>query len=347
MCILCCLCSLSVSALKVAGLYEAEMSVSSQSSDSRLAAIRVCLGMVLVKLSGVRQVSGETALAPLLDQAEQFVQEYRYRELEPKTPVLTGPVSAPGWRLSVKFNEDNLNSALRTLGIPVWDKERPSILAWLVLERSNRRVFAESGNDPELLALVTRVARRRGVSILFPLHDLYDQAQIQPGDVWLGFHEQVLAASARYKPDVVLTASVNSPAPGIWEGRWRSYGSGGIEYEWTTETDLLDAALEEGVDGFVDTLAYELVRHGSDTLVEEIEITVGAVDSVEHYARLLGYLESLSSVSSIDVKEVRSGEVDLALSVHGGEQAMVRTIDLGRTLEPVDGAGGHYYLLQP
>ena len=347
LCIICCLCPLSVAAIKVSGLYEAEIIVNSQSSDNRLAAIRACLGMVLVKLTGVRQTSGATALAPLLGQAEKFVQEYRYRELEPALPASSGPAPAPGWSLAVKFNEDNLNSSLRDLGLPVWDKERPSILVWLALERSNRRVFAESGNAPELLAIVEEAARRRGVSILFPLHDLDDQAQIQPGDLWLGFHEHILAASARYQPDVVLVAVVNSPVPGVWEGRWRSYGNSGLDYEWTTESDLPDGALEEGIDDFVDTLASKFVRSGNDTLVGEVEITVGAVASVEHYARLLGYLESLSSVSSIHVKEVRTGEVTLALSAHGGEQAVVRTISLGRTLEPVESVDGHYYLLNP
>ena len=334
-------------AIKVSGLYEAETIVSSQSSDSRLAAIRACLAMVLVKLTGVRQVSGETELEPILDQAENFVRQYSYRELEMEMPASLGPATARGWRLAVKFDEDNLNSSLRALGIPVWGRERPSILVWLALERSNRRVFAEPGNDPELLAIVKKVAQRRGVSILFPLHDLDDQAQIQPGDVWLDFQEQILTASARYNADVVLTASISSPIPGIWEGRWRRYGGNGAEYEWATETDLLEVALEEGFDGFVDTLAYEFARSGSYTLVGDIEITVGAVNSIAQYARLLNYLESLSSVSSIHVKEVRTGEVLLALSAHGGEQAVVRTINLGRTLEPVESSNGHYFLLNP
>ena len=346
-CCLSCLFPLSAAAINISGLYEAETIVGSQSDESRQAAIRACLNMVLVKLTGMRQVSGDTALEPILDQAEKFVRQYRYRELELEMPAAPGPAPAPGWRLAVKFDEDNLNSSLRGLAIPVWGRERPSILVWLALERSNRREFAEPGHDPELLAIVNEAARRRGVSVLFPLYDLDDRSQIQPGDVWLDFREQIMAASSRYKADVVLTASVRSPAPGIWESRWRSYGSGGLEYEWRTETDLLEVGLEEGFDGFVDTLAYDFVRSGNYTLVGDIEITVGAVNSVEQYARLLDYLESLISVSSIHVKEVRTGEVLLALSAHGGEQAVVQTINLGRTLEPVKSPDGHYYLLNP
>ncbi len=336
-----CLSPLSALAIKVSGLYEAETIVSSQSNDSRLAALRVCLGAALVKLTGVRQVSGEAALEPILEQAEKFVQQYHYQELS------TAQAGAPKWRMVVKFDEENLNNSLRALGIPVWDKERPSILFWIALEQSNRRLFAHDLNASELLETVTEAAQRRGVSVLFPLHDLDDQTHIQPGDVWLGFQEQIIAASARYRADVVLTASISSPAPGIWESRWRSYGGDSAGHEWRTEADRLDFALEEGFDVFVDTLAYEFVRSGSHTLVGEIEITVSAVNTVEQYARLLDYLESLSSVSSINVKEVRSGEVALALSAHGGEQVVLRTIKLGKTLEPIEGSAGHHYLLNP
>ena len=346
-CFLACLCAPPVHAIKVPGLYEAETIVSSQSSEGRPAAIRACLGMVLVKLTGARDVSAETALEPILEQAERFVRQYRYQELRAELPALSGPDPAPKWRLAVKFDEENLNGSLRAAGIPVWDKERPSILVWLALERSNHRLFAEFGTEPELLALVREVAQRRGVSILFPLYDLHDQVNIRPGDVWLGFQEQVMAASARYRADVVLTASVSSPVPGIWEGRWRSYGKDGLKYEWTTETDLLELALEEGFNGFVDALAYQFARSGSYTQLGDIEITVGAIDSVAQYARLLNYLDSLSSVSRIHVKEVRAGEVTLALAAHGGEQAVVQTINLGRILEPVESPDGHYYLLNP
>lgn len=348
--ILCCLlslCVLPVHAIKVPGLYEAETIVSSQSNEGRPAAIRTCLGRVLVKLTGTRDVSMEPALEPILNEAESFVQQYRYQEIQAEIPALSGSDPAPRWRLAVKFDEENLNNSLRDSGIPVWDKERPSILVWLALERSNRRLFAEAGGAPELLAIVQEVAQRRGVSILFPLYDLDDQVKIQPGDVWLGFQEQIMAASARYRADAVLTARVSAPVSGIWEGRWRSYGKDGLKYEWTTETDLLELALEEGFNGFVDALAYEFVRSGSYTQLGDIEITVGAVDSVTQYARLLNYLDSLSSVSRIHVKEVRAGEVTLALVAHGGEQAVVQTINLGRVLEPVESPDGHYYLLNP
>ena len=346
-CCLWCLYPLLVQAIKVPGLYEAEVIVANQSSEGRAAAIRTCLSSVLVKLTGERNVAGKAALQPFLDRADEFVQQYRYREFQTETTAMPDSSSVTKWRLAVKFDEENLNKSLRASGIPVWDNERPSILIWLALEQANRRLFAEAESAPELLAQVHELAQRRGVSVLFPLQDLDDRTQIQPGDVWLGFQESIMAASARYYADIILTASVYSPAPGIWEGSWKSYRSDGLNHEWETETDLLETALEEGFDGFVDMLATEFVRGSSYTLLGDMEITVGDINSVEQYARLINYLGSLSTISQIHVREVRSGEVKLALTAHGGEQAIVQTISLGRTLELVENFDGHYYRLIP
>lgn len=347
LCCLVCLCLQPVHAIRVPGLYAAEVIVVNQSPENRTAAIRACLSRVLVKLTGERDVSRIAELQPILEGAGQFVQQYRYREIRAESVVTSGQDLPVQWRLAVKFDEENLNKSLRESGIPVWGWERPSILIWLALEQSNQRAFVEAEQVPELFEIMYRLADRRGVSILFPLQDLDDARRLQPGDVWLGFREQIMAASGRYNTDVILTASVGSPAPGIWEGRWTSFGADGLVHEWATETDLLEAALEEGFNSFVDILAAEFARTGSNTLLGDIEITVSDVNSVEQYARLVNYLDSLSSISEVHVKEVGTGEVTLALTAHGGEQAVVRTIGLGRTLQPVEGPEGHYYRLVP
>jgi len=346
--IFCCLCTLlpgAAHAAKVPGLYQAQTMVASQSNEERMTAVRTCLGLVLVKLTGVREVARETALQPFLQQAEKFVQQYRYHEAA--TAVTARPEGLPGpnWRLTVKFDEQNLNRALRAAGIPVWDRERPSVLVWIALAQAGHKSFAEAGETPELLRIIQELAQRRGVPVLLPLLDLVDHRQIRPSDVWLDFREPILAASARYNADVILTASVSAAAPGIWEGRWRSYGEDRPEHEWTTQTDLPEVALDEGFNGFVDTLAGEFLRSPGYIPVGDIEITVGAIDTVAHYARLLAYLESLNSVSHIHVKAVRSGEVTLALTAHGGAQTIIQTLSLGRTLEPVADIDGHYYRL--
>jgi len=218
---LCCLlfCCPQIShAVKVAGLYRAETIVVDQSAEKRKAAVRACLGMVLVKLTGEKHAARKTALLPILHRAEKFVQQYRYKEAQIE-PVDENARDETALRLAVGFDEATLNRSLRELGVAIWPKERSSVLIWLVVERDNRRTFAGLEQTPELLQVLYKRAEQRGVPILFPLLDLEDHARIQPRDVWGDFKEPIMEASARYHADVILTASVSSPIDGIWEGR--------------------------------------------------------------------------------------------------------------------------------
>ena len=340
--LLCC-CPGGVGAVAVAGLYEAEVAVADRSAVSREAAVRDSLSMALVKLTGRRSVSGDPRFAPVLEQAGRFVRQYRYRQTQ-------AGASSPGavsWSLAVRFDEGALNQALRDLGIPVWGRERPSLLVWLVVERDGRRFFADAEEPPGLLSALQQQAARRGVSALFPLLDIEDAARLRPTDVWGGFKDAILAASARYRADIALTASLTSSASGVWEGDWRSYRQGKPERRWRTETDLPALALEEGVDRVIDELATEFVTIDLAGGLQDVEITLGGVDTVTQYTRVLRYLESLSPVSGVQVREVRAGQLRLTLSAHGGAPAIMRVIDLGGVLEPVEDAGDAYYRLLP
>lgn len=344
----CCFClsPLPVNAVNVPGLYEAETLVTDQSTESRKAATRACLRVVLVKLTGERNAPRKIVLAPLLNQAEKFVQQYRYKEVQTGT---SRPDATPGTelRLVVRFDEETLNKSLRESGIPVWGRERPSILVWVVIERDNRRFFAGSDETPGLPGLLYQRAEQRGISIILPLMDLEDNAQIQPSDVWGNFKEPVLAASARYNPDVVLTARITSPMEGSWEGRWTAYRDDKAYNEWATEADLLEVAVEEGIDGVTDRLAAEFNRASVYTRLGDVELVVGDVNSVAQYAQVINYLKSLTSISQIHVTEVWTGKMKLTLTVHGGELAVVQAISLGSILEPVENIDGNYYRLVP
>ncbi len=317
-----------------------------QSAENRAAAIRASLRMVLVKLTGERQAARNTALLPLLNRAEKLVQQYRYKE------VRSGPVDEPATgetalHLAVTFDEETLNKSLRELGVAIWPKERSSVLVWLVVEKDRQRTFASPDETPDLLDALYKRARQRGVPILFPLLDLEDHGRIKPHDVWGDFKETIMAASARYRADIILTASMSSPTAGIWEGRWTAYRNNAAYREWVTETDLLAFAMDEGIDNMADILAAEYAQASIDTELREVEITVTDIHSVEQYARVMGYLHSLSSISEIQVREVETGEVTLALMAHGGEVAVMQALSLGRVLEPLQGGGDHDYRLLP
>lgn len=346
--IFCCLCGLYpafTGAVRVPGLYEAETVVANQSAAARRGALRACLRLALVKLTGEREVRGNALLTPLLNRPERFVREYRYKEVR-MPPALDSP-PATELRLVVRFDEDSLNKSLRDSGVPVWGRERPSMLIWLVIEQGQGRLFASSEETPEALALLRERAQERGIFVMLPLLDLEDSAVLQPRDIWGGFGGPVLAASARYEADVVLTGRVEPLAEEIWNGKWTMYQRGAVRAEWRSETGLFDKALKQGIDGAIDRLAAEFAQAKVYTRLGEVQLVVNNVHSIGQYARVIDYLGSLSAISEVRVTEVREGEMTLALSVHGGERAVSQALSLGSVMELDQDAGGNHYRLTP
>lgn len=316
----------------VSDLYEVEVPIKDVLPESRRPAIRTALGMVLIKLTGDRSAPGNPALLPLLQRAENYRQEFKLNVEE--------------LLLWVRFDEEKLDNDIRNLGIPVWGKERPLTLIWLVVNAETGRQILGMDGQPEYIAIIDKRARHRGIDIIYPLLDLEDSAKLRPSDIWGGFRQPVLEASNRYPIDAILTGSIDSPVPGIWQGQWIAYVDGESKI-WETEGDLPDIVIDDGIDGMSDFLAAKFVR--SDVLEKSsVRITVADIYNADQYAETLKYLESLSPVTpQVQVSNVIEGEVTFILEAHGGCLAVSRAIVLGRRLEPIDTNECSKYRLLP
>ena len=318
-------------AVTVTDLYEAEVPIENAQPESRGPAIRTALGMVLIKLTGDRNAPGDPALLPVLKKAESYMLEFK--------------LNGDGLRLWVRFDEETLTKDLRGLGIAVWGKERPSTLLWLVINsESGRRILGRDG-DPEILSVIDGRSRMRGIDLTYPLLDLEDDARLRPVDIQAGFLQPILAASSRYPVDAILSGSVGSAGPDIWEGNWIGIINGESK-AWQTEGVLPDMVIEEGIDDMADFLASKFI-HNAVLEQSNVMSTVTGVNTVDQYAGVLKYLESLSSVNSVEVSNVAAGEITFMLQAHGGCLALSQAITLGRRLEPVDGNDCSRYRLLP
>ncbi len=332
---------ISAYAIKVQGLYEAEVPVSDQRPESTRPALKTALQIVLVKVTGDRFAPGRPALATILQRPDNYVQQYRYKTVE-RAADAAGEEAETALRLWVRFDRAALNSRLRLLGVPVWGEERPSTLIWLAVQDETGRHLVNPEEHADLLNVVEQRARRRGIALLFPLVDLDDSALLRASDIWGGFQGPVLEASRRYQADAILTGSISSTSSGIWEGRWLAYLQGQTA-TWFGESDLRDAVLDEGIDGLADRLAAQFARASAG--LNTIRISVASIFSAGQYAQTLKYLESLSAVAEVQVTAVVPGKVTFMLTAHGGEAALTQAIALGSTLEAVMQEEGAYRLL--
>ena len=341
--VFCCL-PLVVFAASVPGLYEAQVPVLNQEQGYRDAAVKSAMRIVLVKLTGDRNAASRTALSPLILDAEKYLLQYRYIETPPAQTESGDNVDT--LQLWVRFDETALNAALRDLGIPVWGKERPSILVWLAVEDATGRHLVSLEEKPDYVDVLERKAKSRGIILVFPLLDLEDTSKLRASDVWGGFQRPILDASRRYHADTVLVGRVESPVPDIWEGQWTAY-TGDTINSWSAEGDLPDAVLDEGIDGVVDMLASVFTESLTPAETAGVELEIDNVTTVAEYARVLKYLNALSSVTDVQVEKAAAGRMVFSLTAHGGEVAVKQAIALGRTLEPMDSGGKNIYRLLP
>ena len=320
-------------------LFEAEVPVSSQQPAERATAMQQALGDVLVRVTGQRELLQQASVRSLVGSVDSYVQQYRYFTVPGRTP--------PQLMLRVRFDGEAVRQALRQQGIAFWgDAERPDTLVWLAVEDRGRRSIVAARDGSEAWQQLELVSRQRGIPLLFPLMDLEDQSRVRFSDLWGGFFDDALAASARYNPQAILIGRLNRSRSGSWVARWNLQVAG-TPTAWTNSDIRLAGVLGAGIDNVADNLASRLAVRDTGGQADVVSIRVDDIRTLAAYARVNDYLESLTTVRNLQVQEVSPTSVQYALQLNGSLQGLTQTIAIGSVLEPdPTGTPGMYRLRQ-
>ena len=156
-----------VLAIDVANLYQSYIPVATQNDKERQQVAPDVLRQVLLKIVGDRAALDVVELSPILSQADKFVQQYQYRQVNKISDDITEPEHL---EVLLSFNEIGLNKALADLGLPLWGKSRPEVLVWLAVDDGKKRAILSADDTDELLVQsLKQVADLRGLPILMPL----------------------------------------------------------------------------------------------------------------------------------------------------------------------------------
>ena len=321
-------------------MHEVQVPVADRSAAARAEALQQAMQQLLVRVTGERDAARLVGIEPLLAQPEQYVQQFRYLtvEAEPTTPA------GEALELNVHFDGTAVERVLRDNGLPVWGRERPPLLLWLAVGGDQRRLIAADSGHP-LHAAARRVARERGLPLLFPLLDLEDQTGVGFADVWGGFDETVLAATQRYTPRLVLLGRLQ-PGAGGWRGSWTLH-LGRDRLTWDSRGDSAAAALAGGLYQAADRLALRLAVRALGEADQVERIRIRDVRSLDDYARALDYVAGLTPVRDVEVLAVEDSNLDLLLALDGNRQTLERLLNIGRVLEPDPAAPEPAYRLLP
>jgi len=300
---------------RVDGLYEAEGAFEEDRADGFVDALR----QVLVRITGRRDIASREEARAVLENAQGFAQQFRQ--------------PAPG-SLWVAFDGAALERELGQRGLPVWGPDRPATLLWVAVDAGGGRRFvlssgAESRAETRLRDTLRAAAARRGIPVMFPLMDAEDRSRASFAEVWGGFEDSILAASARYGADAVLVGRMSAGDPAFV--RWTLLDENGSQ-RWS-------GGLEESIDRVADQFAarFAVLSSGGDATVN---LAVAGIASVDDYARVLRFLERLTAVDSCVVERVEGDEVLFRLTLRGDSAALQEAIGLGRLLDRVPATPG-------
>lgn len=358
-----CLCwavaGVTADAAVVQWLYTAEVPVRSQSAGERARAASGALAELLTRLTGLSPLPVDPMLTAALSAPDRFYARYEYGRGERSAG--TNADATPQLRLVFHFDPSSVLRLLREAGLPVWAADRPSVLAWIVLEQGGeRRLIAET--DPVGGAVadgLRRRARARGLELAVPLMDLRDSA-LSPAAAWGLFWEDINAASARYAPDLVLVGRIRQQDGSGWRSVWdlRAQGAaaplrlydlpvaGPRTQRILAGETLFDAFRRSGptpaalaaaaVDTVASTLAQRFAVHGQ---LGAIDAVVRNAQTPGRYAALMAYLQSREYIERVDVVAVRPDAIGLRLHSRSSPAQLGELLGMGSALAPtVDAA---------
>jgi hypothetical protein len=207
--------------------------------------------------------------------------------------------------LKVGFDATAMEQLLQQAGLPLWPAERPATLVLLFTPSvaGGARAVSAAEQTPERLE-VERAARSRGLPLSWPA-------------------ESVDAAGARVRlsgPGPVLVGS--------------STGSG---YEWSFahagQSVAARGGASAGTDLAADTLAARYAPASTRGL-NSVVVRIGGLQDVRSYAALTSYLEGLSLIRGVTVRELAGDTVLFELAVRGDLELLGRIFALDSRLVP-------------
>ena len=308
-------------AVEVTSLYTAEVPFDRSARNARENAYRAALDEILVRITGAISASESGDLSAHFPNPARFVTQFR-----------PGPEDT----LIVSMDGPEIERVLRQAGAPVWGAERPLTIVWLAVDwgLGERQIVAADDADGMpgaarsidrnrmLRERVQEVATRRGVPIVFPLMDTEDLQNIGFSDIWGGFDDQLLEASARYEAPSILVGRIRADT--VQPPRWTWY-LGESRFAWP-------GSPEQAIDELANSLAGRYAFQGDQSL-ERVEVTISGIASVRAYGRVQRYMENLRVIDRLTVRSVSPGRITYEVDVQGGIERLESALDLSVMLE--------------
>jgi len=336
-----CLCTVAT-AIEMGSLYTAQVPFDQDEPDARNRAYQAALTEILIRVTGTVAFAESEQLdeSTQLDETVQVEPSRRMADLFPNPARYVQQYRAgPDDTLVVTFEGRAIENVLRQAGIPIWGSDRPLTLVWIAVDWGQGEREIVAADDPERMSAdarsidrnrllrerIAEVAGRRGIPVLFPLLDTEDLESISFTDIWGGFDDLLLQASARYKAESVLVGRIRTDS--LQMNRWSWYFDGD-RASWNGQT-------EDMINLLADSLAARSIVDPTSP-VETIRLTINGIDSVSAFGQVQQLMENLRGIDAIMIDTVAGDRIVYQVQIQGGIERLKRALELSNALEPID-----------
>ena len=298
----------------VGNLYEVSVEVP---AGGEQAAFSSGMADVLVKVTGRRDAAALPGLAALVADAGRYVASYR---------------RVPGGRLAIVYDEEAIERAVASAGLPFWGADRPLTLVWLAVDRGEgqRGLITAEAAAAEKRA-VEAAAGQRGLPLAWPSGAGGEDGPLRFEQAWSGDAGSLAGTASRYGAEGVLVGKARATASGQYAVDWTFIGHNG--------RSEARGDLAEGIHLAADRYA-SLYATNEAARRSVIEVTVTGIATSAQYADATRLLARLSVVRDVTLSAVKQDAVVFRVSTRGGLAALQREAAEGGRLRPVAGEPG-------
>lgn len=297
-------------AVKMSNLYQAEVSVASQTYDLREQAVKDGLLQVLIKISGNAEIDKNPVIKSGLRKADYYVQDYSY-----------SPDSRDSsqYQLKISYEPNDVNRLLASAKVAHWGENRPLTLVWLVVT-DKQHIASIIGNEMTgtVFDKIMQESKNYGLPLIFPVMDVDDMDHVSAEDITTMNVALLQTAAKRYAPDALLIGRINE----TWQGsqsQWQLIMKD-KQWDFKVANNTTDGVITSVMNQINQVMSGRYVvsspAANKDTLLW-VKLEVDRITKRRDLARLIQYLKQVTHVQKIELIQVDGDRVELAVQVLG------------------------------
>ncbi len=328
----------AASAAEVTGLYQATVPVDSREDQKqRVRAFTAGMQEVLVKLTGRIDIATQPEIQAALRSPQSYAESWAYQT----RPDLR--THEQKLQIDINYYQAGIQRLLDNAGIPLWPQTRPETLVWMIIQNEKgEKLLSDpgAGTGLEELQALQIQGTRFGLPGHVPLWDLEDQTALTQDQLWMLDEAAIRAASSRYQYESLLAIRLVKLVSGQVMGK-----SVHIFRDHVHETEVLEASLDDFLKATTTMVTKELAdnyavrvssnKGGTGNESQLLLLSVEGVNGLTDYADVLHYVQSLTGITEVHVREARADTLTFSLNAGGQVRQLVENLAIDHKLQAV------------